>query len=379
MPNGKIHQLVPLRRTAFHAGTGYLAGHRGSINRGLIGIELSNPSVPGRSVRYPEAQLAALDFVIKNIDRTMGRRLPIYGHRDVIRSGGWRKGDPHGNFPLAQYKRRRSHAPAHSVLRIGPYTKERNLNGFWMRMTKSQKRAKVRRFTEGQRRVVRLKGRKYALEIGPLASKRAVREARRAALVVSKGKVKVLDAPQRPIVAAAKRRPGPAKKAQHAGRPRPQPRPQKIVMGFIPPAHKPLVEAKVHKKSPLPSLALSKAVAEEPSPKPKKPAVKKPAPKRPKPKTRVSRRPRRRFHRTYLQVGPYNKSNLSGFWKRMAQRQERAKVRPFKDSQRHVLRLNKRGDAYRIGPLHPKRAAREARRARLILPDSKVRLVQLAH
>ncbi len=110
MPDGKIRQLVPIARVAFHAGRGELDGHWGNLNRGLVGIEVSNPSKPGLDVPYPEAQLAAVDRAIKIIDRRLGRRVPIFGHKDVVRyPGGWRKTDPEGAFPLWAYKRYRRH------------------------------------------------------------------------------------------------------------------------------------------------------------------------------------------------------------------------------------------------------------------------------
>ena len=110
LPNGEIHQLVRLARVAYHAGRGELDGHRGNLNRGLVGIEVSNPSKPGHDVAYPSVQLRAVDRVISIIDQRLGRRVPIFGHKDVIRyPGGWRKTDPEGDFPLRAYKKYRQH------------------------------------------------------------------------------------------------------------------------------------------------------------------------------------------------------------------------------------------------------------------------------
>jgi N-acetylmuramoyl-L-alanine amidase len=111
LPNGTIRQLVPIARVAFHAGRGELDGHSGNLNAGLVGIEVSNPSKRGRNVPYPEVQLQAVDRVIKIIDDRLGRQVPIFGHKEMIRyPGGWRKTDPEGDFPLAAYKRYRRHA-----------------------------------------------------------------------------------------------------------------------------------------------------------------------------------------------------------------------------------------------------------------------------
>lgn len=111
MPDGHIRQLVPLARVAFHAGSGELGGHSGNLNEGLVGIEVSNPSKPGRDFPYPAVQLKAVDQVIKIIDRRLGRRVPIFGHKDVVRyPGGWRKTDPEGAFPLRAYKLYRRHS-----------------------------------------------------------------------------------------------------------------------------------------------------------------------------------------------------------------------------------------------------------------------------
>ncbi len=110
LPNGHIRQLVPLRRVAFHAGRGRLGGHVGKLNEGLIGIEVSNRSKSGLLVPFPEVQLKAIDETIRIIDRRLGRRVPIYGHREVLRlPGGWHKTDPDGGFPLKDYKKYRRH------------------------------------------------------------------------------------------------------------------------------------------------------------------------------------------------------------------------------------------------------------------------------
>lgn len=111
LPNGDIRQLVPIARTAFHAGRGELDGHWGNLNVGLVGIEVSNRSKPGLVVPYPTIQLRAVDRVIKIIDRRLGRRVPIFGHKDVTRyPGRWHKTDPEGDFPLDAYKKYRRHS-----------------------------------------------------------------------------------------------------------------------------------------------------------------------------------------------------------------------------------------------------------------------------
>lgn len=125
-PDGTIYNLVPPTVVAYHAGRGILAGHVLNLNHGLIGIEMSNPSSPGHSYPYPVVQLEALDFLIKFLDELLGRRVAIWGHKDVIRlPGRWRKTDPDGPFPLANYKRWRRHAPVDFHVWVGNFARTR--------------------------------------------------------------------------------------------------------------------------------------------------------------------------------------------------------------------------------------------------------------
>ncbi len=95
-PAGRVCRLVPERERAWHAGRSSWAGVRG-INAASIGIELAHAGHAGRSRRYPDAQVAALEELLGDICRR--RRLgpgAVVGHSDVAPT---RKRDPGEWFP----------------------------------------------------------------------------------------------------------------------------------------------------------------------------------------------------------------------------------------------------------------------------------------
>lgn len=96
--DGRIHQLVPERERAWHAGKSRWAGES-DINSVSIGIEIANAGHPGGLPVFPEAQVQA----VARLCRDCGQRWQIapervVGHSDVAPV---RKVDPGENFPWA--------------------------------------------------------------------------------------------------------------------------------------------------------------------------------------------------------------------------------------------------------------------------------------
>lgn len=92
--NGTLWRLVPEERRAWHAGLSFWAGRR-DINSVSIGIELANPGHEFGYRAFPEAQMAALEALCRDI---LARHpIParhVLGHSDVAPQ---RKCDP-GEF-----------------------------------------------------------------------------------------------------------------------------------------------------------------------------------------------------------------------------------------------------------------------------------------
>lgn len=107
--DGRVFQLVPEERRAWHAGVSFWAGMR-DINAISIGIELVNPghSHPGYAGRYrpfPEAQMMALERLAAEILRRHPiPRHRVLGHSDVAPA---RKCDPGELFDWERLARRR--------------------------------------------------------------------------------------------------------------------------------------------------------------------------------------------------------------------------------------------------------------------------------
>ena len=94
--DGAVYALVPETRRAWHSGVSYWAGAR-DINARSIGIELVNPGHEFGYRAFPDAQIAALTGLAKQI---LARHpIPpwrVLGHSDVAPA---RKEDPGELFP----------------------------------------------------------------------------------------------------------------------------------------------------------------------------------------------------------------------------------------------------------------------------------------
>jgi N-acetylmuramoyl-L-alanine amidase len=99
--DGRVVQLVPEERRAWHAGTA-LWGGESDVNSRSIGIEIANAGHPGGLPGYPDTQIEALIALCRGI---LGRHpIPphrVLGHSDVAPG---RKLDPGERFPWARLK-----------------------------------------------------------------------------------------------------------------------------------------------------------------------------------------------------------------------------------------------------------------------------------
>lgn len=94
--DGRILQLVPEARRAWHAGAGSWGGDR-DINSCSIGIEIVHPGHDGGLPPYPDAQIEAVIALSRDIvDRWSIRPERVLGHSDIAPA---RKEDPGENFP----------------------------------------------------------------------------------------------------------------------------------------------------------------------------------------------------------------------------------------------------------------------------------------
>jgi N-acetylmuramoyl-L-alanine amidase len=128
--DGRIYRLVPEHLTAWHAGVSCLPWEKqvpgASVNARSIGIEVVNPG-DGKTP-FTEAQYAALAWLVPDIARRLGARLPhlvqtmpgpialedfrtrgaptgfvwVLGHRDVAPG---RKTDPADNFDWGRIRK----------------------------------------------------------------------------------------------------------------------------------------------------------------------------------------------------------------------------------------------------------------------------------
>jgi N-acetylmuramoyl-L-alanine amidase len=94
--NGHVLQLVPEARRAWHAGVSGWGGVS-DINSASIGIEIANPGHPGGLPDFPEAQVAA----VSNLCRDICERLAVPPQRVLAHSdiAPGRKIDPGEKFP----------------------------------------------------------------------------------------------------------------------------------------------------------------------------------------------------------------------------------------------------------------------------------------
>jgi len=96
LEDGRILQLVPEARRAWHAGVGAWAGDR-DINSCSIGIEIAHPGHEGGLPPYPDAQIEAVAALSRDIaERWSIPPERVLGHSDVAPD---RKEDPGENFP----------------------------------------------------------------------------------------------------------------------------------------------------------------------------------------------------------------------------------------------------------------------------------------
>ena len=97
--DGGTVQMVPEARRAWHAGAGSWKGDR-DINSRSIGIEIVHPGHAGGLPPYPNAQIAA----VIALGRDIGARWPIPPERVLAHSdiAPERKEDPGETFPWAQ-------------------------------------------------------------------------------------------------------------------------------------------------------------------------------------------------------------------------------------------------------------------------------------
>jgi len=97
--DGRIVQMVPESRRAWHAGAGAWAGER-DLNSRSVGIEIVNPGHAGGLPPYPEAQIAAVTALSRDVVARL--RIParrVLAHSDVAPE---RKEDPGELFPWAR-------------------------------------------------------------------------------------------------------------------------------------------------------------------------------------------------------------------------------------------------------------------------------------
>lgn len=98
--SGKIYELVPEKKRAWHAGVSFWQ-KRTSLNHSSIGIELCSPSF-GQNP-YPLKQIQSLIRLLKKIKRRYHiKKNRILGHSDIAPE---RKADPGKSFPWAYLAR----------------------------------------------------------------------------------------------------------------------------------------------------------------------------------------------------------------------------------------------------------------------------------
>ena len=97
--DGRLSQLVPEARRAWHAGRGVWAGES-DMNDVSIGIEIANSGYRGGSPAYPSAQIESVIALCQDIiARWRIRPERVLAHSDVSHG---RKIDPGEHFPWGQ-------------------------------------------------------------------------------------------------------------------------------------------------------------------------------------------------------------------------------------------------------------------------------------
>lgn len=96
---GRILQLVPESRRAWHAGVSCWRGER-DINSASIGVEICNPGHDGGLPDFPDPQIAATAALCQDVmARFRLRPERLLGHSDIAPA---RKRDPGERFPWAR-------------------------------------------------------------------------------------------------------------------------------------------------------------------------------------------------------------------------------------------------------------------------------------
>jgi N-acetylmuramoyl-L-alanine amidase len=96
---GRVVQLVPERRRAWHAGVSCWRGER-DMNSASIGVEICNPGHDGGLPDFPEAQIAATSALCGDVmARYCVRPERVLAHSDIAPA---RKRDPGERFPWAR-------------------------------------------------------------------------------------------------------------------------------------------------------------------------------------------------------------------------------------------------------------------------------------
>lgn len=94
--DGRVVQMVPESRRAWHAGKSFWKGET-DINSRSIGIEIANPGHPGGLPEFPEAQIEAVIGLCRDIvDRHFIPAERVLAHSDIAPI---RKVDPGERFP----------------------------------------------------------------------------------------------------------------------------------------------------------------------------------------------------------------------------------------------------------------------------------------
>jgi N-acetylmuramoyl-L-alanine amidase len=116
--DGRIWQLAPESRRAWHAGMSYWAGET-DLNSRSIGVEIVHPGHIGGSPPYPEAQIAAVIALCQDISRRLKIRPErILAHSDIAPA---RKKDPGEFFPWPRlHAAGVGHWVAPALIRPGP-------------------------------------------------------------------------------------------------------------------------------------------------------------------------------------------------------------------------------------------------------------------
>ncbi|MFD1332057.1 N-acetylmuramoyl-L-alanine amidase [Methylopila musalis] len=99
LEDGRVLQLVPEARRAWHAGVSTWEGET-NVNARSIGVEIANPGHPHGYPDFPEVQIAAVIALARDIcARNQIRPERVLAHSDVAPA---RKIDPGEKFPWAR-------------------------------------------------------------------------------------------------------------------------------------------------------------------------------------------------------------------------------------------------------------------------------------